>query len=392
MKLRWLILIAVCLTFCPLNNSFAGLKFVDRPASGNNSLKHEVQHAIEKGLAWLVEKQQPAGYWSQPDHPALTGLVLTGFMGEPSGRIKANPPEYVRRGYKFLLVNVKPDGGIYFRDMANYNTSVSIMALVVSNNPEYKSIIRKARNFTVTLQSDFDNKGVTDNPYDGGIGYGGRYQHSDLSNTMFALEALYYTKNLANDVNAKEVHLTRLNWEAARKFIERCQNLPTVNDQSWASDDVQNKGGFVYFPGNSKAGEMKLDSGKTALRSYGSISYAGLLSYIYADLDKDDPRVKAAFAWLEKNYTLDENPGMGAQGLYYYYHTMAKTLASLGVEKLTSSDGQVVDWRHDLAIRMINLQDPTGMWVNANGRWWERDPVLVTAYAVITLEILHRGL
>ena len=137
---------------------------------------------------------------------------------------------------------------------------------------------------------------------------------------------------------------------------------------------------------------MKLDSGKTALRSYGSISYAGLLSYIYADLDKDDPRVQAAFAWLEKNYTLAENPGMGAQGLYYYYHTMAKTLASLGVEKLTSSDGRMVDWRHDLALRMINLQDPTGMWVNANGRWWERDPVLVTAYAVITLEIIHRGL
>ena len=392
MKLRLLILVAVYLTFCPLHNSFAGQIVADSPNPVNNSLKQEVQHAIEKGLAWLIEKQQPAGYWSQPEHPALTGLVLTGFMGEPAGRIKANPPEYVRRGYNFLLLNVKPDGGIYFRDMANYNTSVSIMALVVSNNPQYKSIIRKARNFTVTLQSDFDKQGTADNPYDGGIGYGGRYQHSDLSNTMFALEALYYTKNLVNDVTVKETHLTRLNWEAARKFIERCQNLPSVNDQSWASDDVQNKGGFVYFPGNSKAGEMKLDSGKTALRSYGSISYAGLLSYIYADLDKDDPRVQAAFAWLEKNYTLAENPGMGAQGLYYYYHTMAKTLASLGVEKLTSSDGRMVDWRHDLALRMINLQDPTGMWVNANGRWWERDPVLVTAYAVITLEIIHRGL
>lgn len=392
MKLRLLILIVVCLTLTPLSNSFADLKVTDSPASGNNSLKHEVQHAIDKGLAWLVENQQPAGYWSQPEHPALTGLVLTGFMGEPSGRIKANPPEYVRRGYRFLLVNVKPDGGIYFRDMANYNTSVSIMALVVANNPEYKSIIRKARNFTVALQSDFDKPGVTDSPYDGGIGYGGRYQHSDLSNTMYALEALYYTKNFTHDVSADEVQLSKLNWDAARKFIERCQNLPSVNDQSWASDDVQNKGGFIYFPGNSKAGEMKLDSGKTALRSYGSISYAGLLSYIYADLDKDDPRVKAAFVWLEKNYTLAENPGMGAQGLYYYYHTMAKTLASLRVEELKLNNGKVVDWRHDLAAKMINLQDSTGMWVNENGRWWERDPVLVTAYAVITLEIIHRGL
>jgi len=48
--------------------------------------------------------------------------------------------------------------------------------------------------------------------------------------------------------------------------------------------------------------------GRVALRSYGSISYAGLLSYIYADLQRDDPRVQAAFDWLRGNYTLDEIP------------------------------------------------------------------------------------
>jgi len=310
MKSRLLVLAITCLLFSPLHSSFAGAKIGTGPVPVDYSLKNEVQHAIEKGLAWLAKNQQPAGYWSQPEYPALTGLVLTGFMGEPSGNTKANPPEHVKKGYKFLLANVKPDGGIYSRDMANYNTSVSIMALVVANNPEYRSIIRKARNFTVALQSDFDKQGIADNPYDGGIGYGGRYQHSDLSNTMFALEALYYTKNLTRDVDAAEVKLSKLNWKAARKFIERCQNLPSVNDQSWASDDAQNRGGFVYFPGDSKAGEMKLASGKTALRSYGSISYAGLLSYIYTDLDKKDPRIQAAFTWLKKNYTLTENPGM----------------------------------------------------------------------------------
>jgi len=72
---------------------------------------------------------------------------------------------------------------------------------------------------------------------------------------------------------------------------------------------------------------MKLPSGRTALRSHASISYAGLLSYIYADIDRSDPRVKAVYDWLLKNFTLDENPGMGAQGLYYSYHTMAKLLA-----------------------------------------------------------------
>jgi squalene-hopene/tetraprenyl-beta-curcumene cyclase len=230
-----------------------------------------------------------------------------------------------------------------------------------------------------------------DDPLDGGIGYGGTYKHSDLANTTYALEALYYTRYLRSDV-ANDPEAKDLNWQAARQFISRCQNLPGANDQPWASADPANKGGFVYFPEDSKAGTMKLDDGKVALRSYGSISYAGLLSYIYAQLDKGDPRVQAVVDWLSQNYTLEENPGMGQDGLYYYYHTMAKALSAAGIDTLTLKDGRKVNWRQDLAKRLLNLQNADGSWVNASGRWWEKDPHLVTAYATIALEIIHRGL
>ena len=356
------------------------------------SLKLEVQHAIDKGIAWLAKAQTPAGYWSQAEYPALTGLALTGIMGEPSGQMKANPPDYVVKGYNYLLSNVQADGGIYAKDMPNYNTSVSMMALVASYNPSYEPIVRKARNYVVGLQSDFDKKGETDNPYDGGIGYGSKYEHSDMSNTMFALEAIYYTKFLADDKGGDTEALKKLNWDAALKFIQRSQNLPGYNDQSWVTGDPQNKGGFIYFPGDSKAGEMELPAGTKALRSYGSISYAGMLSYAYADLKKDDPRVQAVFDWLQANYTLDENPGMGGDGLYYYYMTMAKALTTFGVDTLTLKDGKQVNWRKDLAVRMLDLQKNDGMWVNDKGRWWEKDPNLVTAYSLIVMEILHRGL
>ena len=43
------------------------------------------------------------------------------------------------------------------------------------------------------------------------------------------------------------------------------------------------------------------------------MTYAGLKSMIYAGVKHDDPRVKAAYEWIQKHYTLDENPGMGAQ-------------------------------------------------------------------------------
>jgi squalene-hopene/tetraprenyl-beta-curcumene cyclase len=109
-------------------------------------------------------------------------------------------------------------------------------------------------------------------------------------------------------------------------------------------------------------------------------------------MDKNDPRVTAVFDWLKKYYTLEENPGMGQQGLYFYYHTMAKALSLYGINEITLENGTKINWRKELALKLLNLQKNEGFWVNTNARWWETDPVLVTAYSVIALEILYRGL
>ena len=384
---RFLIAIAI---LCIPSATQAGT-IIGEGSPPDATLKHEVQNAIGRGLTWLASKQTPKGWWSQPEHPAITGLVLTAFEADPSGFYKNRHGETIDRGYAYLLSNVRSDGGIYGEGLANYNTSVSIMALVIAHRPEYEKTIRNARNFLIGLQAVRGEKGIEGSPYEGGIGYGDRYDHSDLSNTLFALEAIHYTQYLKNDTG--EVSRVKdLDWKGAIRFIERTQNLPGSNDQAWASDDPENRGGFVYFPGNSKAGEMTLADGKVALRSYGSMSYAGLLSYIYADMDRDDPRVRAVYDWLGRHYSLDENPGLGTQGLYYYYHTMAKALNIYGTDTITLKDGKTVNWREDLAKRLIDLQHQEGFWVNENSRWWERDPVLVTSYAVITLEIVWRGL
>jgi squalene-hopene/tetraprenyl-beta-curcumene cyclase len=389
MRKLFTLIIAVMLASFPLS-IFAAERVVAK-SKPDISLKLELENSIGKGLTWLAGKQNPAGYWAQAEYPALTGLVLTAFQGDPSKFYKNRYEQNIRNGYDYLIKNAKPDGGIYGKDLANYNTSISMMALLMANNPAYEPLLKKGRQFLIGLQDDFGEKGMGDDPLDGGIGYGGSYKHSDMANTSFALEALHYTRFLKSDV-ANDPEAKDLNWKAAVQFISRTQNLPGSNDQKWASGDPDNKGGFVYFPGDSKAGEHKTPDGKTALRSYGSISYAGLLSFIYAQVDKGDPRVKAVIDWLSRNYTLAENPGMGQEGLYYYYHTMAKALSSSGIDTLTMKNGSKVNWRRDLAKRLLDLQNTDGSWVNKNGRWWERDPHLVTSYATITLEIIHRGL
>jgi squalene-hopene/tetraprenyl-beta-curcumene cyclase len=352
------------------------------------SFRNEVQHAIDKAISWLDANQNTNGFWSTADHPAVTALALAAFMGEPSGRFKTNAS--VKKGYAFLLNNIQSDGGIYRKELQNYNTSLSILALVAAKNSKYETAIRNARQWLLGQQIDLGEKGKIDSPFDGGIGYGTHGPRSDMNNTYTALEALYYSKEFDTDKNlsgAKD-----LNWKAVLNFLQSCQNLPGYNKETWASDDAKNKGGFVYDLTESKAGSETNASGKVALRSYGSISYAGLLSYIYADLKRDDPRVVAVLDWLAKNFSLEENPGMGAQGYYYYLHLMTKGLSAAGVDKLELEDGKKIDWRKEVAMKLINLQKADGSWANENGRWWEKDPALVTSYAVISLEMIYRGL
>ena len=354
--------------------------------TADRSFQFEVQHAIDRGLLWLRLNRHAEGWWSTPDQPAVTALALLAIQSDPSAADRESSPAWLETSYDYLMHSRQEDGGIYRKGLVTYNTALGMLALIAARQPDYEPIIRRARAFLIGLQSDFNEKGKADSPFDGGIGYGGSYEHSDMGNTLQALEALYYSRHLSGDKSTSNTQ--DLDWGAAIHFLENCQNLPAYNEQPWASDDPANKGGFVYYPGLSKAGAATNSAtGRVALRSYGSISYAGMLSYIYAQLPKEDPRIQAVLEWLRGNYTLEENPGMGAQGLFYYFHTMSKALSIYGMDKLYLADGTEIDWKNQLAMRMINLQKPDGSWLNdQHGRWWENDPALVTSYAVLTLE------
>jgi squalene-hopene/tetraprenyl-beta-curcumene cyclase len=356
----------------------------------HESLKQEIRLAYDRGLTFLKAKQNSAtGQWGDAEPVAFTGLAITSLLLAPDRRpADALPPE-VEKGISFLMKNVQPDGGIYVKARANYNTALALTALLLAPSVEREAALLAARRFIIGQQNDFDEKGRQDNPFDGGVGYGtpkpNNPAHADLSNTHFALEALYYAQSLLADKGDAGKGEPQLNYGAAIQFIQNCQNRPETNKASWVSTDAKDAGGFIYSPGETRGGEVKTKDGRTALRSYGSISYAGMLSFIYAGLDKNDPRVKAVIQWITENYTLDENPGLGAEGLYYYYHTMAKGLSIAGVDFLKTKDGKIIDWRVDLSRKLLNLQKGDGSWGNSAGRWMESDSTLTTAYMLMAL-------
>jgi squalene-hopene/tetraprenyl-beta-curcumene cyclase len=350
------------------------------------SLQQEIRQAIARGNAWLKEQQKPDGSWDDGGLPAFTALALNAAVRDPELDRSKPLPDHLAKGFDWLLKQQKEDGGIYNRGLSVYNTATAVTAIMAAGREEFHPAVVKARKHLISKQWDVGTPGETDDPNDGGVGYGSSDAHTDLSNTYLAIEALALSKKVVED--GKFGTQPDLDWEAAITFLSRCQNLEETNDQEWASNDPKNKGGFIYNSIESKAGTEEVEGGRVALRSYGSMSYAGLLSLIYAKLGPDDPRVVAVKEWLGKNFTLDENPGMGAQGLYYYYQVISKALTAANVNKLKLDDGREVDWRMQLGEKLLANQRENGSWVNDNGRWMESNAVLVTAYTVLALEQL----
>ena len=327
---------------------------------------------ISAGSRYLNEiGQAEDGSFSAEVGPAVTALAITGLLrtGTPADA------EVVRRGIDYLLSFSQPTGGIHPADSpyANYETSIAVMALVAGNvDGRHDETIEKAEMFLKGLQWDGGESIEPSDPAYGGAGYGSK-QRPDLSNTAFLVEALR-AAGVAEDEPAIQRALV---------FVSRTQNLEgPANTMPFAAKNPD--GGFYYTPANggeSQAGETP----NGGLRSYASMTYAGLKSMIFAGLDSEDPRVQAAVEWLRKHYTFTENPGMGDAGLYYFYQTAAKALDVLGDDVFIDAEGVEHRWREELVAELARRQQDDGSWVNENPRWLEGDPNLVTAYALLAL-------
>ncbi len=341
------------------------------------SVAHGVSAEVrERGLAqaqraidYLKSQQDSTtGGWAIPEEagrphlPAISALALTGIVMDE--RIGAGDPA-VRGGVDYLLSFRKPDGGIHDGILPAYNTALSISALSRVEREAAKEAIPGAVTFLKGLQwgedsSDLPSTGVVprSHPFYGGVGYGGN-SRPDNSNLNLMLEALH-DAGVEGDDPAFQRALT---------FLQRTQMLDEVNDMAYA--DGSKQGGFIYATspdsdhigvGESKAGmidEALVDGTSVSrLRAYGSITYAGFKSYLYADLDRDDPRVAAAMGWISEHYTLEENPGVGTDGYYYYLVTFAKALHAAGIDKL------------DVRIKGGLRTDEESAWFSPDdGRW-----------------------
>ena len=345
----------------------------------------KAQDLINGGLKFLLARREADGGWSLGGglmKPAITALVVKALLRHPD--LERSSP-VVKKAFEVILRYRQKDGAIFDAKLGQsaYTTAIAIMAMAEAKDPAFNEAIRSAAAYLKGLQivpgqeSPDGGKVASDDPRAGGVGYG-KDGEPNLSVLGFVVESWRDAGLQPDDPAMKR----------AVDFLSRVQNRSESNPtMPWAGEGG-NDGGFVYDLSTSKAGE---GPGGSGLRSYGSMTYTGFKSMLYAGVDKSDPRVQAAYMWIRRYWRLDSNPNMpklrSQEGLFYYYHVFAKALRAWGADEIPDLKGAKHNWRHELTDALAGHVAPDGSWTNQSAkRWEEGNPVLSTCFGVLALE------
>ncbi|MDG2199630.1 MAG: terpene cyclase/mutase family protein [Phycisphaerales bacterium] len=351
--------------------------------------------AIDRGLDFMRSRQSRNGFWmmqtdaqptDQPEQatPVAAAITAMGLQAFAQRGLDPDTDPTLSKAV-IAIMGVREQGDLLATPLSNYIRSAMVSGLASLQDDRFRDAVTDGVESLARHQWDRDEGISVRADWFGGAGYGNRGR-PDLSNTQSMLQALY-DSGMSPDEPA---------FQEAVVFLSRTQNLKAVNESTWAGDD----GGFVYTPANGgesmgsehagegRYGELVPAGQSRSLRSYGSMTYAGFKSLIYAGLDENDPRVRAAYDWIRRHWTFDENPGLGQQGLYYYWLAMARALRAGQQPVITDAEGAPHHWRRELAEAILQRQRTDGSWRNGEDRWLEGEQELATVYALLALEEL----
>lgn len=348
--------------------------------AGESAIETKAAEAWGKALTFLSTTQDKDGAWgaSAGHKVGVTAVVLEAWTHAPAAVREAHKdlePKFVAAA-EYLASRQLPSGAIApAQEYQNYSTGLSVLALARYDAKKYQPVIAKAVAYLKTGQAreetNYDPERHTSY---GGFGYGSTLR-TDLSNTWIALDGL----------RAAGVPKEDPLWGRANRFARSCQNSSEVNPWAEKLDFVGDDGGSMYLPNNSPAGTAEGEGGKAHPKSYGSMTAAMILTYLWSGEKAEAKPVALGTGWLEKNWTVTANPGTkkdGQEGRYYYLRVLAKALQALETETVGETK-----WRPALIEALVEAQQENGSWINPVDRWTEGDPALVTGYALTALGI-----
>jgi squalene-hopene/tetraprenyl-beta-curcumene cyclase len=368
-----------------------------------------IDAALEKGAAFLLKQQGSDGAWRSTTYGAMkdgTSLTPVAVKALWFGSRSPEAQQAVARGLDFLAhlvdergaVSPGPDGMAY----PVYSAAVASIVLGFSPVPEHRRARDALLVFLRERQLDERNGWLsTDSDY-GGWGYylgvPGAFAvprkpppgaalppmlSSNVSSTVMVVGALGLAGTAPDDpVLAR-----------ARIFIERMQNFaadPTEADPAF--DD----GGFHFTPNDlveNKPGAAGTDRhGRARFRSYGSMTADGLRAMLRLGYGPEHPRVRAAAAWLARNFSARRCPGKfrpvdeeRRESVFFYWSwTGSHALRALGASVLDGPAGRV-RWAAEMTDELLRRQRADGSWGNGFKEMREDDPLVATPLAMAAL-------
>jgi hypothetical protein len=354
------------------------------------------REAISRGLAYLASVQTPRGTFFESVEVtptdmeprkraaslAVTALALKAFVqADELGSAAAR--DAARRAVEAALADDAARARVTEGGIGNYVMSAVASGLAAVGDEDARAGALRAVEWLRRNQWDEGEGVAATRDWYGGAGYGNG-KRPDLSNTQMMIDAMHDA-----GVSPEDPAMQR-----ALAFVARTQNRKASNPADWAQAGGGD-GGFVYSPANGGESFASEDAGEgrygeklatKSLRSYGSMTYAGFKSMLYAGLSPEDPRVKDALSWIERHLTFAENPGLGQQGYYYYLHAMSRALHASRKDTLRDGEGRERAWRRELIDAILSRQAADGSWRNSVPRWEEANADLATVYCVLALE------
>lgn len=332
--------------------------------------KHE-HPPLYRAAQYLWNEEAADGGWHSHTYgllrsgQSLTPFVLDALLRVPD-EVYPAPRAKVGAAVAFIVRNTRSDGALGMADPGipdypNYATALAVTALSRARARVDASRTRSMIEYLRSQQFTEQNGWHRADPAYGAWGMGGTRRtppdtgHVDLSMTRYVLEALRGSGVPASDPV----------FEAARVFVERCQNV---------------EGGFFFTTtefDTNKAGH----DGKQ-FRSYGTTTADGILALLAVGGDRKDARVAAAQRWLTAHHRDMAVPGFVGEayqrwprGLAFYY--AASSMLAFHALRIEVGPG-VLD-------ALVRAQKANGSWVNPENLVKEGDPLIATGFAVRAL-------
>jgi len=336
----------------------------------------EHEQAVERGLAWLADHQNPDGSWSgkvgyklnsdyrmtgEGPHVGVTALACMAFLagGNLPGRGRYGAA--VERGLDFVLSAAQDDGYITYGGTRMYSHAFATLFLAeiygMTHTNQVRAKLQKAVDFIVDTQNE-----------EGGWRYVPFAPESDMSIVVCQVLALRAARNIGIRVPKSTVD------RAAQYVVDSAitEDSRSGFGASMYGDEI---GSFRYQRGHASRSSFPLTAaGVTALHGLG----------IYSD-----QAIRRGLDYLDRHLdSFNRRYGRNGEGHYFFWYGHYYGVQAMYTAGTSAQGNYWEPYFGKVRAELLSMQERDGSFPNETGP----GPAFGTAMAVLILEIPYRYL